>query len=334
MCMYSYSNGVVDDFQAVHLGARALGGTGLIISEATAVSPEGRISPYDAGIWNDGHITALANTTKVVKSAGAVAAIQLAHSGRKACTTQPWMGGGPIGMEDPHFWQALAPSPIPFDVQYQRPLELTKNEINRIIGDFGNAARRAHLAGFELAEIHAAHGYLIHSFLSPLTNHRVDEYGGSIEKRSRLLNEIVVAVRENLPEDLPVAVRLSCTDWATGGLEIEDTLQIASMLKDLKVDLIDCSSGGIMPNIRIPVAPGYQVRFASEIRNKLGLATAAVGMIQTAVQANQIISDGHADIVLIGRSLLSDPNWAIAATIELGGQNLIPNPYLRGNWRS
>ncbi|MET9668865.1 NADH:flavin oxidoreductase/NADH oxidase [Streptomyces sp. NPDC006475] len=334
MCQYSAEAsgpgaGAPTDWHFAHYAARATGGTGLILVEATAVAPEGRISPADVGIWNDTQVEAFRRITRFVKSQGTTIGIQLAHAGRKASTDRPWKGGGPVGADD-HGWQPLAPSPLPFDEGHAVPDELTTAEIEEIVGQFAAAARRALDAGFEIAEIHGAHGYLIGEFLSPHTNHRTDEYGGSFENRTRFPLRVVDAVRAVWPDELPLFFRISATDWLDeGGWTADDTVRFAALLKEHGIDLLDVSSGGNAPRVTIPTGPGYQVPFAARVRAETGLPVAAVGMITDAEQAEKIIANGEADAVLLGRELLRNPSWARHAARELGGEIRVPEQYLR-----
>lgn len=321
MCQYSSVDGFANDWHLVHLGSRAAGGAGLIIVEATAVTPEGRISYADLGLWDDRHIEKLAQITRFISEQGAVPAIQLGHAGRKASTNRPWDGGGPIKPTEANGWQTVAPSPVPFAQGYPAPKELTVDEIERLISSFAEAVRRAKDAGFQIVEIHAAHGYLIHQFLSPVSNRRTDDYGGSFENRCRFLVEIIEATRREWPDDLPLFVRISATDWLEeGGWDLSQSVQLASLLKEKGVDLIDVSSGGSVPTAQIPVGPGYQVSFAETIRREAGIATSAVGLITTPEQAEDILSQGKADMILLGRELLRDPYWPLRAAMSLGAQ--------------
>ena len=316
MCQYSSNDGMADDWHLVHLGTRAVGGAGLVFTEATAVTPEGRISPHDLGIWKDAHIEGLRRIVKFVRAQGSEIGIQLAHAGRKASVREPWNGGGLVSEKDGG-WPVIAPSPIAFDEHYGKPAELTVAAIREVIDDFRAAARRAMLAGFKIVEIHGAHGYLIHQFLSPLSNRRQDEYGGAFENRIRLLLEIVDAVRTVWPPGYPVFVRISATDWADGGWSVEDAIQLAERLKTRGVDVIDCSSGGLVPYQKIPVGPGYQVNFARQIREATGILTAAVGLITDAQQAETIVATGQADLIVMARQLLRDPYFPLHAAAEL-----------------
>lgn len=329
MCQYSSEDGMPTDWHIVHLGSRAVGGAGLIIQEATAVVPEGRISPSDAGIWSDEHAEAYKRITKFIKEQGAVAGIQLAHAGRKASTGEPWNGGVKVAIEDGG-WETVAPSAIPFADDYPFPREMTKEEIKDLTEKFVAAAKRAVEAGFEVIEIHAAHGYLFHEFLSPISNKRTDEYGGSLENRCRFLIQTAEKVREVVPENLPVFVRISATDWIENGWDLEQSIELCKELKRVGIDLIDVSTGGNVFDAKIPVAPNYQVKFAAEIRKQAEIATGAVGMITEAIQAEEILQNGEADAVLIAREFLRDPYFPFTAAKELG-ENLdyIPKQYGR-----
>ncbi len=331
MCMYTAEDGLANDWHLVHLGARASGGAALVIVEATAVAPEGRISPGDVGLWSDRHIEPLARANRFIISQGAVPGIQLAHAGRKASAGRPWDGGGHLD-DGQGGWATVAPSAIPFGDDLPKvPRALSADDIRRVQGEFVAAAQRARTAGFEWLELHGAHGYLIHEFLSPLANQRTDRYGGTLENRSRFLLEIVQAVRAVWPDNLPLTVRLSCTDWAEGGWDLDECVEVARRLKAEGVDLVDCSSGGMLWNARIPVGAGYQVPFASRLRREAGIATAAVGMITDPMQADQIVRNGEADLVLLAREMLRDPNWPIRAARALRAKpaELIPRQYAR-----
>ncbi|MDX3641047.1 NADH:flavin oxidoreductase/NADH oxidase [Streptomyces sp. MB09-02B] len=334
MCQYSAAPegpgaGAPNDWHFAHYAARATGGTGLIIVEATAVSPEGRISPYDLGLWNDTQVEAFRRITGFLKGQGTVPAVQLAHAGRKASTDQPWRGGAPVGA-DAHGWQPVAPSALAFDERHPVPDELTAEQIQEVVGQFAQAARRALAAGFEVVEIHGAHGYLINEFLSPHSNRRTDSYGGSYENRIRLALEVVDAVREVWPADKPLFFRVSATEWlAEGGWSADDTVRLAAELKAHGVDLLDVSSGGNVSGAHIPVGPGYQVPFAARVRNESALPVAAVGLITEAEQAEKILANGEADAVLLGRELLRSPSWARRAARELGGDVRVPEQYHR-----
>lgn len=328
MCQYSSVDGFATDWHLVHLGARAMGGAAAVITEAAAVSAEGRISPQDLGIYSDEHVGMLRRVAAFIGAQGSIPGIQLAHAGRKASTTPPWSGGTVVPPEDGG-WATVAPSAIPFREGQPAPRELERNAIASVVDDFAAAAGRALEAGFQLIEIHAAHGYLLHEFLSPLTNSRTDEYGGSFENRVRLLLEVVNGVREVWPEELPLFVRISATDWADGGWNIDDSVELARIVSARGVDLIDCSSGAIAPGIRIPAAPGYQVPFAERIRREGGLLSGAVGLITDPDQADAIVREGRADIVLLARALLRDPNWPLNAARALGHEIAWPLQYER-----
>lgn len=317
MCMYSSDDGMMNDWHLVHLGARASGGAGLVIAEATAVSPEGRITPGDAGIWDDRHVEPIARITRFIKSQGAVPGIQLAHAGRKAGAARPWEGGAHLS-DVAGGWTPVGPSAIAFGGELNKtPHELSLDEIAALQNTFVAAAKRARAAGVEWLELHGAHGYLGHEFLSPISNQRTDRYGGSFENRIRFLIELVQAVRAAWPENLPLAVRLSCTDWIEGGWTIEESIELARRLKIEGVDLVDCSSGGSAAVAKVPVGAGYQVPFAERIRREAGIATAAVGMIIDPMQADQIVRTGQADLVLLAREFLRDPNWPLRAARAL-----------------
>ncbi|MEV5431764.1 NADH:flavin oxidoreductase/NADH oxidase [Streptomyces sp. NPDC052701] len=334
MCQYSAApegpgTGAPTDWHFAHYAARATGGTGLIIVEATAVSPEGRISPYDLGIWNDTQAEAFRRITRFLASQGTVPAIQLAHAGRKASTDRPWKGGAPVGPEA-HGWQPVAPSPLAFDERHPVPDELTADRIRDVVGEFAAAARRALAAGFEIAEIHGAHGYLINEFLSPHSNHRTDAYGGSYENRTRFALEVVDAVREVWPDDKPLFFRISATDWLEdGGWTPDDTVRFAADLQAHGVDLLDVSTGGNASGVRIPAGPGYQVPFAARVKAETTLPVAAVGLITGVEQAEKILANGEADAVLLGRELLRNPSWARLAARELGAEVRVPEQYHR-----
>jgi 2,4-dienoyl-CoA reductase-like NADH-dependent reductase (Old Yellow Enzyme family) len=317
MCQYSSEDGFPTDWHLIHLGTRAVGGAGLVMVEATAVSPEGRISPQDSGIWSDEHARSFKRITAFIKDQGAVAGIQIAHAGRKASTAAPWNGGKKIEIGDGG-WETVAPSAVKFDEDYPLPREITAADIEKVVEDFISAARRSVEAGFEVIEIHAAHGYLIHEFLSPLSNKRTDEYGGSFEDRTRLPLIIARAVRNAVPENLPVFVRISATDWADGGWDLPQSVEFCKLLKETGIDLIDCSSGGLVPYAKIQVGSNYQVPFAAEIRLKAGIATAAVGLITEPVQAEDILEKGEADAVMIARQFLREPYFTFRAARELG----------------
>lgn len=335
MCQYSAApegpeTGAPNDWHFAHYAARAAGGTGLIIVEATAVSPEGRITPYDLGIWNDTQVEAFRRINRFLVSQGTVPGIQLAHAGRKASTGLPWKGGAPLGADDAYAWQPIGASPVPFNEEHAVPAELTVDQIQEVVGQFADAARRALDAGFEVAEIHGAHGYLINGFLSPHSNHRTDAYGGSYENRVRFALEVVDAVREVWPDDKPLFFRISATEWLEeGGWSADDTVRFAAELHAHGVDLLDVSTGGNASGVRIPTGPGYQVPFAARVKAESSLPVAAVGMITDAEQAEKILSNGEADAVLLGRELLRNPSWARHAARELGGEVHVPDQYHR-----
>ncbi|HVZ79927.1 MAG TPA: NADPH dehydrogenase NamA [bacterium] len=328
MCEYSYEDGFSNDWQLVHLGSRAVGGAGLVMAEATAVEARGRISPGDLGIYQDEHIEPLARVAKFIAEHGAVPGIQLAHAGRKASTGVPWVTEKPIGL-DQGGWEPVGPSAIPFADGYQTPKALSKEEVVRTVGLFKAAAERALKAGFQVIELHAAHGYLVNEFLSPFSNRREDEYGGSFENRSRFLREIVKEVRKVWPEKFPLFVRLSATEWKDGGWTLEDSVELAKVLKKEGVDLIDCSSGGNVPGVKIQVVPGYQVPLAEKVKKEAGIATGAVGLITGAQQAEDILREGKADLVFLARQMLRDPYWPLHAAKELGVDVKWPVQYAR-----
>jgi 2,4-dienoyl-CoA reductase-like NADH-dependent reductase (Old Yellow Enzyme family) len=329
MCQYSSTDGFANDWHFVHLGSRAVGGAGLVLTEATAVLPEGRISPQDLGIWSDKHIESLARIVRFIHEQGTVAGMQLAHAGRKASTWRPWEGSGAVPESEGGWKKVVAPSALRFADNYPMPQALTKDGIQEIVAAFAQAARRACDAGFRVIEIHAAHGYLIHEFLSPLSNQRDDAYGGSFENRTRLIREIVGAVRSSWPKGAPLFVRISATDWVDGGWDIRQSVELARALKELDVDLIDCSSGGTVAHAEIPVGPGYQTSFAEQIRRDTGIMTGAVGMITSPVQAEHIIATEQADAVIIAREFLRDPYWPLRAARELDESISWPVQYLR-----
>ena len=329
MCEYSSTDGYANDWHFVHLGSRAVGGAGLVLTEATAIVPEGRISPQDLGIWSDDHIAPLARIVRFIREQGSVAGMQLAHAGRKASTYRPWEGLGTVPENAGGWTNVVAPSAVAFADHYPKPQALTSDGIQEIVAAFAEAARRACEAGFRVIEIHAAHGYLIHEFLSPLSNRRQDAYGGSFENRTRLLREIVAAVRSSWPEGAPLFVRISATDWVDGGWDIQQSVELARRLKEIGVDLIDCSSGGNVAHAQIPVGPGYQTRFAEQIRRETGIMTGAVGMIVSPAQAEHIVATGQADAVIIAREFLRDPYWPLRAARELGQPISWPVQYLR-----
>jgi 2,4-dienoyl-CoA reductase-like NADH-dependent reductase (Old Yellow Enzyme family) len=328
MCQYSATDGLANHWHLVHLGSRAVGGAGLVIAEATAVSPEGRITPYDLGIWSAEHARALAPVARFIKEQGAVPAIQLAHAGRKASTDAPWSGGKPLPV-NAMGWRTLAPSALPFAAGYTAPHAMSTDEIERIVLRFTDAARHALTAGFEVVEIHMAHGYLLHEFLSPLSNQRSDDYGGSLENRMRLPLRVAQEICTLWPSHLPVFVRISASDWKDGGWDQAQSIELVHRLKQTGVDFIDCSSGGLVADATIPAAPGFQVPFAAAIRKQTGIATGAVGLITGAQQADQIIAGGQADAVLLARELLRDPYWPLHAAHTLGADIGWPKQYLR-----
>lgn len=331
MCMYSAEDGFSNHWHLVHVGSRAVGGAGLILMEATAVSPEGRISPEDLGLWKDEHIDRLREIVSFAKSQGSVVGVQLAHAGRKAGTASPWKGGQVLS-EAQGGWKTVAPSALPFFEETTPPEALNEAGIYKVILDFQEAAKRALMAGFEVAEIHAAHGYLLHQFLSPLSNERSDEYGGSFENRSRLLLKVTIAVREVWPENLPLFVRISATDWVPGGWTTEESVQLAMLLKGLGVDLIDCSSGGLVSYAKIPVEKGYQVRFAEKIRAEADILTGAVGLITEPREAEDILQQGKADLVFLAREFLRNPYFPLQAAAQLGEEVKWPPQYERGKF--
>lgn len=328
MCQYSSIDGMPSDWHLVHLGSRAVGGAGLVIAEATAVSPEGRITPDDAGIWNEEQADAYKRITSFIKSQNSVPGIQIAHAGRKASTFSPWKGAGAVP-EQSGGWKTLGPSPIPFSNAYGMPMEMSKDDIHKVVGQFKSAAVRAVNAGFGVIEIHMAHGYLIHEFLSPLSNKRKDNYGGSLENRCRLAVEVATAVREVIPEGLPLFARLSVTDWIEDGWDAEQSVYLSKKLKETGVDLIDCSSGGNVADAAVPLGPSYQVEFAERIRKETGINTGAVGLITSPEQAENILRTGQADIVIMGREVLRNPYWPLYAARKLKAEIDWPKQYLR-----
>ena len=332
MCQYSSEEGMPTDWHLVHLGSRAVGGAALVMIEATAVSPEGRISPWDSGMWSSEHGQAFKRIARFIKDNGAVPAIQLAHAGRKASTNRPWLGGKPLAPEAGG-WEPIAPSGVPFDVGHPMPLQMTEAHMDELVHQFIASAQWSLEAGFEVVELHMAHGYLLHEFLSPLSNQRTDQYGGSLENRMRLPLRVGEAVREVWPSKWPVFVRISATDWADGGWDLRQSVELSKSLKKIGVDLIDCSSGALVPYAKIPVAPGFQVPFAQTIRAEAGIATGAVGLITDARQAEEIIATGKADVVLLARQMLRDPYWPLHAADELGVDIAWPNQYGRSKSR-
>jgi 2,4-dienoyl-CoA reductase-like NADH-dependent reductase (Old Yellow Enzyme family) len=333
MCQYSSQDGFSTDWHLVHLGSRAVGGAGLIITEAAAVSPEGRISPDDLGIWTEEHIAGLKRITQFIDAQGSVAGIQLAHAGRKASSKRPWEGGGAIAATEERGWETVAPSAVPFYPEKSEPKALTSEGIEKVITDFREAAQRSLEAGFRVVEIHAAHGYLIHQFLSPLSNQRTDDYGGSFDNRIRLLLAVVDAIKIVWPADLPLFVRISTTDWTEGGWDANDSIKLAGILKDKGVHVIDCSTGGNVPHAKIPVGPNYQVPNAERIKQEVGILTGAVGLITTAEQAEEILSNGQADLILMARELLRDPYFPLHAATTLGDDLAWPLQYERAKPR-
>lgn len=328
MCQYSANDGMAGAWHQVHYGAMAVGGSGLVMLEATGVAPEGRISPFDLGLWTDRQAQTLAPIARFIREQGAVAAIQLAHAGRKASTAAPWDGGGPLDAAQGG-WLPLAPSAQPFTSAHPKPKEMLGTEIEDLVTHFTNAARRALEAGFQVAEVHMAHGYLLHEFLSPLTNRRKDEYGGSLENRARLPLAVAKAVRELWPQDLPVFVRISATDWVDGGWDLTQSIQLAKWLKEIGIDLIDCSTGGLTADAKIPAAPGFQTPFATDLRRAAGIAVGTVGLITDPAQAEHILVTGQADAVFLGRELLRDPHWPLRAAQALGSEPAWPRQYQR-----
>ncbi|HEX6040960.1 NADH:flavin oxidoreductase/NADH oxidase [Longimicrobium sp.] len=329
MCQYSSTDGFANDWHYLHLGSRAVGGAGLIITEATAVTADGRISPGDLGIWTDEHVEGLSRCVRLMAQHGAVPGIQLAHAGRKASTAAPWDGGQAVDVEQSGWRPVWGPSAIPFGSRSLVPEALDEDGIHGVVRAFAEGARRALEAGFKVAEIHAAHGYLLHQFLSPLSNQRTDAYGGSFENRIRLTLEVVDAVRGVWPDELPLFVRISATDWADEGWELEQSVELARLMAARGVDLVDCSTGGLVPGVKIPVGPGYQVRFAAEVRRRGGVATAAVGLITDPRQADELVRRGDADVVLLAREMLRDPYWPLHAARALGQPAPWPVQYLR-----
>ena len=317
MCQYSSQDGFASDWHLVQLGRFAVGGAALVFTEANAVTADGRMSPADLGIWKDEHIETLARIVRFIKAQGAYAGTQLAHAGRKASTAEPWNGGKAVDVKDGGWRPVYAPSAIPFNDTYVPPTALDKAGIQRIVAAFADAAKRALAAGFEVVEIHSAHGYLLHEFLSPLSNQRTDEYGGSLQNRTRAVREVTEAIRKVWPENLPLFLRISATDYHPDGWTPEESVELARMLKPLGVDLIDCSSGGLIGGVKIPVGAGYQVPFADKVRREAGILTGAVGMITSPYQADQIIRNGNADVAIMAREMLRHPNWALSAARTL-----------------
>lgn len=330
MCQYSCEDGHATDWHLVHLGSRAVGGAGLVMAEAAAVRSEGRISPADLGVWKDSQVDPLARVFRFLKQQGTVPAIQLAHAGRKASTDVPWRGGGPVGPEAGGWTDVVGPSAVPFTSDSQVPIALDTAGIAQVVAAFAAAATRMAEAGAQIVEIHAAHGYLLHQFLSPLSNRRQDDYGGSFANRTRLVRETVAAVREVWPEEKPLWLRISATDWVEGGWDITQSVELAKLVKELGVDLIDCSSGGAVPDAVIKAVPGFQVPFAAQIRREAGVATGAVGLITEPAQADAIVREEKADVVLLAREFLRHPQWPLHAARELGVEPPMPLQYERG----
>jgi 2,4-dienoyl-CoA reductase-like NADH-dependent reductase (Old Yellow Enzyme family) len=328
MCEYSSVDGFANDWHLVHLGSRAVGGAGLVFTEATAVTAEGRISPEDLGIWSDAHIEFLARIVRFLVGQGTVPGMQLAHAGRKGSTHRPWSGYGAIAPAAGG-WAPVAPSGVAYSEDYPQPRALTKDGIRGVVAAFAAAARRALAAGFRVLEIHAAHGYLLHEFFSPLSNFREDEYGGSFENRTRIAREIVSAIRALMPEKLPLFIRISATDWKDGGWDVEQTVELARQLAPLGVDLVDCSSAGLVQDQKVVAGPGFQVPFAARIRRDAGVRTSAVGLIETKEQVAEILAKGQADLVFMAREFLRDPYWPLRAAREMKQAASWPVQYLR-----
>ena len=328
MCMYSSKNGFANDFHLAHLGSFALGGAGLILTEASAVSPEGRITPDDLGLWNDDHIPALGKIVDLAHAQHALIGTQLAHAGRKASTHAPWRGHGAVSPEQGG-WQVVGPDAHAYSGSYSTPKAMTGDDIQKVIADFVAATRRAVMAGFDVVEVHAAHGYLLHQFLSPLSNSRTDEYGGSFENRVRLTLEVSRAVRDAFPSHLPVLVRVSASDWAAGGWTPDETVELARLLMEIGIDVLDVSSGGLTADQKIEVGPGYQLPFAERVKRETGMVTMAVGMITNPQQAETLLERGQADLVALARELLRDPHWPQRAASELGTKMDVPDQYAR-----
>ena len=332
MCQYSATDGLPNDWHFVHLGSRAVGGAAAVFTEAAAISPEGRISPADLGMWNDEQVNAFKKIAGFIESQGAIPGIQLAHAGRKASTKIPWIGEGTVPISEGG-WEVIAPSAVKFSAAYPQPKEMTIADMKTVLRQWREAARRSLEAGFQAVEIHMAHGYLLHQFLSPLSNHRKDEYGGELNGRMRFPLDAATAVREAWPSRLPVFVRISVTDWVEGGWDLPQSIELAKKLKEAGVDLIDCSSGGVAPGAKIPAAPGYQVTFAEEIRKQAGIMTGAIGLITDAAQAESILISGQADVVIMAREFLRDPYFPLHAAKMLGDDPPYPNQYLRAKPR-
>lgn len=328
MCQYSSEDGLPTDWHLVHLGSRAVAGAGAVFVEATAVSPEGRISPGDSGIWTDAHADEFVRITRFIKDQGCVPGIQIAHAGRKASTSAPWLGGTKVEIGDGG-WEVVAPSAIAFADDYPMPREMDLTDIEKLKSDFAAAALRSVNAGFEVIELHAAHGYLLHEFLSPLSNTRSDEYGGDFEGRTKLPLDIATAIRDKVPQNIPIFARISATDWADGGWNLEQSIAFAKILKGIDIDLIDCSSGGLVSYAKYPVEPNYQVPFAEAIRREAGIATSAVGLITEPAQAEAILQAGQADAIMVARQFLREPYLAFRAAKELGAEIEVPKQYGR-----
>jgi 2,4-dienoyl-CoA reductase-like NADH-dependent reductase (Old Yellow Enzyme family) len=328
MCQYSSRDGLPTDWHMVHLGSRAVGGAGLVMVEASAISPEGRISPDDSGMWSAAHAEAFKPITRFIQEQGAVPGIQLAHAGRKGSCSLPWLGGGPLG-KGACGWQPLGPGDVPFDIGHPVPRAISSDELDAIEAQFRTATLHSVAAGFQMVELHMAHGYLLHEFLSPLVNQRTDNYGGSLENRLRFPLRIAKAVREEWPSKLPMFVRISATDWVKDGWDIDQSVILAYQLKAIGVDLIDCSSGFAVPNEPVPFGPGFQVPFAARVRSEVGIASGAVGYITGPAQAEQIVATGQADVVLLGREMLRDPYWPLHAATVLHEEPHWPNQYAR-----
>ena len=327
MCQYAAVDGLANDWHLVHLGSRAVGGAALVLTEAVAVEPKGRISPADLGLWNDGQIEPLRRITRFIESQGAVPGIQLAHAGRKASVMPPWMGDSPVTLAEGG-WVPVGPTDEPFQPDGLKPRVLRTDEIAELVAAFGAAASRACRAGFKVIEIHGAHGYLVNEFMSPLVNKRTDEYGGSFENRLRFLKEVVAAIRSNIPTDMPLLLRISASDWHEDGWQVSDSVRLGHMAAEMGIDLIDCSSGGSIPGVKIPAKPNYQVPFAEEVR-KAGIPTGAVGIIVNAQQAEEILEQGCADLIFMARELLRNPYFPLAAAAELGDEVAWPVQYER-----
>lgn len=333
MCQYSGTDGMPNEWHYVHLGSRAVGGAGIVFTEVTHVAPEGRITPNCLGIWSNEHRDAFKRIAHFVGEQGAVPAMQIGHAGRKASTARPWDGAGPLSADHADGWQVIGPSALPYADTWQTPIAMDSDAITRVMDDFATATRRAREAGFQILELHSAHGYLGHSFLSPLSNHRDDDYGGPLESRARFLLETLDAIRSEWPDDLPFFLRLSCTDWVDGGLTLEDTVEVVKMIAARgDVDLIDCSSGGNDPRQQIPIHPGYQIPLAETVKRETGMRTAAVGLLHSPDFCEEVIANERADLVVLGRTLLADPYWPLHAAKKLHAENLDwPVQYERSN---